>query len=551
MDERMRLATGDGQQVFRASWTSSTVWLAAFMALLAAGCVVGAVAAGSRGGWMFAALGVFLGLMAWLLLKPFLSAHPILSVGADGIGGFLLKGQTIPWSDMDDLQHLQVQNLDQLQIVLHEGAVSRAATASLFHRGLKRAIVLGPLRRSERAIAAQAALQAFRQHASHQAQTVLNGRMEALQAHEAFEARLRSLTPVPWAVYLVIAVNVAVWLFNLLDGMSPMKPTPAELFAWGANSTTAVVRDGEYWRLFTATVLHGGVLHLGLNMFALWDAGRRVCRWYGNGQFLLIYLGAGLAGSALSLHFSSQQAVSVGASGAVFGVLGALLVGVYQHRASVPKAMATQLMTSQGVFVALMLAQGFARSGIDNAAHVGGLLAGALMAWLLVEQIDEQAGAARRLGRQAVSVLAVLLVVGGLVTTARPGADHGELFATQSALDGVLPQLQAAEKALQADVDAQRARRLSEDGFIEALEQRHIPAYTEVDAAFKALDSRQFTPMLTDLAEFHATMLEIMTLEVAQYRSTAPSAQTRARLNELAARLDPIRARLRAEGDRE
>lgn len=97
---------------------------------------------------------------------------------------------------------------------------------------------------------------------------------------------------------------------------------------------------------------------------------------------------------------------------------------------------------------------------------------------------------------------------------------------------------------LQADIDAQKARRLSEGGFIEALEQRHIPAYREVDAALKALDAAQLTPLLSDLA--HATMLEIMTLEVAQYRRAVPSVETRTRLGELSTRLKQLGARLRA-----
>lgn len=364
----------------------------------------------------------------------------------------------------------------------------------------------------------------------------------------AHDSPLRPRVPLPWALYLVMAVNVAVWLANVFSGMSPTAPAPAALFAWGANSTTAVVRDGEYWRLFTATALHGGVLHLCLNMFALWDAGRRVCGWFGNGPFLLIYLGAGLAGSALSLHFSSQQAVSVGASGAVFGVLGALSVSLLRHRANLPRAVARQLLSSQAVFIALMLAQGFVLQGIDNAAHIGGLVAGGAVGGLLVESFDPDASAARRHGGQGLAVVLVAMIVAGLAATARPGVDHGQLFATQAALTQVMPRLHAAERALQDDIDAQKAGRLSKSGFIEALEQRHLPAYRDVDDAFKAANTATLTPLLADLTEFHATMLEIMELEVAQYRRTAPAAETGARLRELSAQLKALGARLRAAG---
>ncbi|WP_439606320.1 rhomboid family intramembrane serine protease [Hydrogenophaga sp.] len=355
------------------------------------------------------------------------------------------------------------------------------------------------------------------------------------------------MTPTPWALYAVIAVNVAVWVLNLFDGMSPMQPTSADLFAWGANSATAVVRDGEYWRLLTATALHGGVLHLGLNMFALWDAGRRVCQWFGNGQFLLIYLGSGLAGSALSLHFSSQQAVSVGASGAVFGVLGALLVGVYQHRASVPKAMATQLLTSQGMFVALMLVQGFARPGIDNAAHVGGLVAGALMAWLLVELIDERATPALRRRRQVLAVGATAVVVGALVWLAQPGVDHRQLFGAQDRLAQLLPRMKSAEAALQNDAREHKAGRLSESQLVDSMEQRHIPAYRAIHRELTELGHMPHLPAWADIRELHGIVLEVMTLEVGQYRGTVDIPQTNDRLKVLSDRMASVGARLRAK----
>lgn len=534
------------RQEFRATWRGSAVWVALLVALMAVGFAAGALAA-PRGAWLLGALAFFFGLMAWLLLQPLLSAHPILRVGPEGIGGYLLKGQTIPWSDVADVAHLVMQGQHQIQIQLREGAASQAATAGLLRRGLKRVIALAPLRRADREPAAQAALLAFQRHATGQAQVALTQRLDEMQAHHAFEERLRTLTPTPWALYAVIAVNVAVWLLNLWDGMSPMKPSSVELFAWGANSATAVVRDGEHWRLLTATALHGGVLHLGLNMFALWDAGRRVCRWFGNGQFLLIYLGAGLAGSALSLHFSSQQAVSVGASGAVFGVLGALLVGVYQHRGSVPKAMATQLLTSQGVFVLIMLGQGFARPGIDNAAHVGGLVMGALLAWLLVELIDERASPGQRRRRQVMAVGATVLLVGALVGLARPGVDHRQLFDAQARLTDLLPRLKAAEAALQQDAKGHKEKRLSEAQFVDAMAERHIPAYRAIDAELAELaGSMPPTPVMADIRELHGLVLEVMTLEVGQHRGTLDGPQTAARLKQLSQQMVSVGARQRA-----
>lgn len=399
---------------------------------------------------------------------------------------------------------------------------------------------LGVLRREDRAPAIDAALNGFARHARPQAQAASQARMDEAVAEMAFEERLQAGTPSLWALYAVIALNGAVWLATLAGGLSPMKPLSADLFAWGANSATAVVRDHEVWRLLTATLLHAGVLHLALNMWALWDAGRQVCRWYGNGQFLLIYWASALAGSALSLHFSSQQAVSVGASGAVFGVLGALVTGVYQHRDRVPKGVVSRLMTSQAVFVVIMLGQGFARDGIDNAAHVGGLLAGTAMAWLLVERVDPQASATRRRLGRVLAVGVASLAVGALVWTARPGVDHRELFRTQTTLRSVLPGLRAAEQALQEDARKQKDGRWTGEQFIDALEQRHIPAYRVLRQTLQSLRPEPPIPQLDNLRERQGAVLEMMEIEVGRARGTVDPLQARERAAALTARLNEL-----------
>jgi len=366
------------------------------------------------------------------------------------------------------------------------------------------------------------------------------------QAHAAFEQRLREMTPSLWALYAVVALNLGVWLANLADGMGALQPATADLFRWGASSASAVVRDGEWWRLLTATVLHGGLLHLALNMYALWVAGTQVCRWFGNGQFLLIYWGSALAGSALSLHFSAQQAVSVGASGAVFGVLGAVLAGVYQHRARVPRSVVAQLLTSQGLFVALSLAQGFTREGIDNAAHVGGLLAGAVMAWLLVEVVDDQASAAHRRRRQGGALAVVALAVAGLVWAAPAGVNHRALFAEQAALRAVLPAFQQAEQALQTDAQAHQAGRLSPAQLVEAMERIHIPAYQALGEAMERLPADPQAQRLADLRTLQSAMLELMRLEVDKARGTLTVEQADARAARLTPALQAASQRLRA-----
>lgn len=141
----------------------------------------------------------------------------------------------------------------------------------------------------------------------------------------AFANRRRALARQPWVSYALVLLNVAVWLITLASGAALMQAPADKMLVWGGNAASEVQR-GQWWRLLTAVFLHSGLMHLAANMVALLCAGPTVERVYGSHRFLLLYLGAGLAGSALSMHFSAQHATAVGASGAVFGVAGALLV---------------------------------------------------------------------------------------------------------------------------------------------------------------------------------------------------------------------------------
>jgi membrane associated rhomboid family serine protease len=133
------------------------------------------------------------------------------------------------------------------------------------------------------------------------------------------------------------------------------------------------VATGEYWRLLTVTLLHGSLLHLAFNMYALYLAGPIVERWYGSTRFLLIYLACAAAGSVGSFVFGGD-APSVGASGAIFGLFGVLLAASRLHH---PVDRQSRMLVSQlGMLILINIAFGFAVRGIDNAAHLAGLAAG-------------------------------------------------------------------------------------------------------------------------------------------------------------------------------
>ena len=174
----------------------------------------------------------------------------------------------------------------------------------------------------------------------------------------------------PVVTYALLAINVVVWLAMGLAGGSE---DPDVLLDFGA-MFGPLIASGESWRLFTAMFLHVGILHLAFNGFGLLIFGRIVEGIYGPVRFALIYLLAGLSGSVASYLLNSIS-IGAGASGAIFGVLGAL-AAFYLARREMLGEMGRQNLTGLAVIAAFNLLFGFTQSGIDNWAHMGGLAAG-------------------------------------------------------------------------------------------------------------------------------------------------------------------------------
>jgi membrane associated rhomboid family serine protease len=166
---------------------------------------------------------------------------------------------------------------------------------------------------------------------------------------------------------ILVAINVAVYLLELGAG-GQVNGTGNRIYTEGV-LFGPFVADGDWWRLFTSAFLHYGPFHLGMNMLALWWFGGAVEQVLGRGRYLLLYVVSGLAGSAGALFFSPESA-TVGASGAIFGILGAALVLERQRT----------YVLGGGAFgiIALNLIITFALPGISIGGHLGGLAGGAL-----------------------------------------------------------------------------------------------------------------------------------------------------------------------------
>lgn len=224
-------------------------------------------------------------------------------------------------------------------------------------------------------------------------------------ARFAVQGHTRSLTPSvtgdfsnPWDVFrpgpgylitpLLIWLNVLIFLLMGFSGAGWMEPSGEALIRWGANFREGTLH-GEPWRLWTCTVVHIGAVHLLMNMYALFFIGAMLEPYIGRWRMVLAYLLTGLAGSVFSLWWH-PHGLSAGASGAIFGYYGLFLALLLTKAvgADVRRAM----LGSVGIFVLYNLVAGM-RDGVDNAAHIGGLLSGLLLGLAMLPGLRKEQGA--------------------------------------------------------------------------------------------------------------------------------------------------------------
>jgi rhomboid protease GluP len=179
----------------------------------------------------------------------------------------------------------------------------------------------------------------------------------------------------PWVTYTLIGVTAFVFVLQTLSSSMLGSDLP---LAWGAKVNN-LISQGEVWRLITPLVLHAGILHAGFNLYALWVIGPQAEALFGDRRFFAVYLVSGMGGVLAS--YLMTQDVSVGASSAIFGLVGALLVFFYRHRKALGQFGRRGLMNLllvAGINLILGLSP-----GIDNWGHVGGLVAGAFLGLVL------------------------------------------------------------------------------------------------------------------------------------------------------------------------
>lgn len=314
--------------------------------------------------------------------------------------------------------------------------------------------------------------------------------------------------------FVFLIANIFVFLLMYLSGgaeSGSMSQFPSELLiAYGAKVNFLIDKEKEYWRFVTPIFIHGGLLHLFFNMYGLWVLGPYVERLYGSAKFVVFWVVTGIAGvvaSYLTLRpdmdetllgrflFKSVDAASVGASGALFGLIGVLFVFGIKFRHELPGGFKRAFGTGMLPTILINIFIGFAIPVIDNAAHLGGLIAGAILALFV--------GYKRPHERASVAVTWHVLQVAALVLVAV------SFFEVERKYAGIKPPLDraASHSATGSASDIQTYLKAIENGgkaFVLAFNEGNV---TAVEPALAALDR---SPRLDAQADLLRNQLKYM-----------------------------------------
>jgi rhomboid protease GluP len=206
---------------------------------------------------------------------------------------------------------------------------------------------------------------------AHEAETSINQPLESSRGKISNIFSIFIPTEGYYVTPIIVNINLIIFILMILSGVNVFLPDNESLLLWGANFRPATL-DGQWWRLLTSCFLHIGILHLAMNLYALVYIGLMLEPRLGKTRFLSAYLLSGIGGSAASL-FWHDLTISAGASGAIFGMYGVFLAMLTTNL--IEKAARQTMLTSVVIFVGYNLVTGI-RGGIDNAAHIGGLVTG-------------------------------------------------------------------------------------------------------------------------------------------------------------------------------
>lgn len=305
----------------------------------------------------------------------------------------------------------------------------------------------------------------------------------------------------PLFTYIFLGANIVIFLLMALAGGSTNEST---LMAFGVKSNPAIAR-GEWWRFITPIFIHIGMLHLFFNSYALWIVGPQVEKLYGAARFVILYVLTGVAGVYAS-YFYHPQSESAGASGAIFGLFGVLLVFGVRYRNSIPPFFKRAVGTGVLPVIVINLIIGFTIPAIDNSAHLGGLLAGAALAALVPFQKpgDETPG----IFKTAQMVLLAVIVVSFYAVAKNYDGPH----LSGRNLRRSFTQILTTSSTTQDFIEAINSARNTFEASAQELESRQTDRIASLKAdTAKAIDRLRKIPSLaSNVDELMSALLRVM-----------------------------------------
>ena len=289
------------------------------------------------------------------------------------------------------------------------------------------------------------------------------------------------LVPRPLGTYLLMAINIVIFLLMLSGGGSLSEPSIPHMLAWGANSGPLTL-NGEWWRLGSSTVIHFGIVHVALNMYALYVLGPMVERMLGTIPFVAVYVLAGLVGSLVSVAWNPWT-VSAGASGSVSGTFGALIGVLIAPWARPPKPVTESLARNVLLVLGVNGLYGLLAPNIDLACHAGGLVGGAIFGFALARRIELATPQWYPRRTACVVLLALLLLVGGAAMIPRTPVHLDEAL---QALFTVEEQSAVRARQIGAAFDA---RRLGKSAFGSRMQSDVLTPWLQVIERLQAQPS--------------------------------------------------------------
>jgi membrane associated rhomboid family serine protease len=205
--------------------------------------------------------------------------------------------------------------------------------------------------------------------------------------------------------HILVGLNVAVFVLMAISGVSLTNPAQSQLIRWGANWGPLSLGP-QPWRVLTSNYVHIGIVHILFNMWCLWSLGQLAERVFDHWTYFLVYTASGVAGSMASLWWH-PEVVGAGASGAIFGMAGAVLAVLYFGHLSISREALRPTLKSLLAFVGYNLFFGL-RPGVDNSAHLGGLAAGVFLGFVIARGVTSREQLPRVGGTAFVAVAVVL-----------------------------------------------------------------------------------------------------------------------------------------------